>query len=91
MSEENPDPKWKSAERIPLREKYTNPGTAKSVQRKVGGGSATSGQKARAKARGHRGGVESPEALYERNQRRATDEATRAQTPRRFLRRFRGR
>lgn len=90
MSEENPDPNWRSAEAIPPREKYTRVGTAKSVSRKTSGGTS-GGQKARAKARGHRGGQESPEAEYARKQRHTADEASRAQTPRRFLRRFRGR
>lgn len=90
MSEENPDPNWKNAEVIPPRGKYTRGGTAKSVSRKTSGGTS-GGQKARAKARGHRGGTESPEAEYDRRQRHAADEARRAQTPRRFLRRFRGR
>jgi len=90
MSEENQDPAWKSAVPVPLRGKYTRGGTAKSVSKKTGGGTS-GGQKARAKARGHRGGQESPETEYARKQRHAADEASRAQTPRRFLRRFRGR
>lgn len=89
MSQDNPDPNWSSALVVPPRGKYTRGGTAKSVSRKTGG-NASGGQKARAKARGHRGGQEAPETVYARQQRHAAEADARQQTPRRFSRRFRG-
>lgn len=60
---EVPDTGW---HRAPLRRKYVEVGTAKSVAKKTGGNSGGVGRRARALKRGHGGGQETTEMRAER-------------------------